>query len=845
MSVNKRQIVTLLMIVLLGGNLLSQNFRFLNFGVEQGLCDNFIYNITQDPNGYLWLGTGEGICRYDGFTFSQEFPGDTLPQTPVTQSFRDSRGRLWFGFDDGQLAVLKGISFHTVNIPVENMGRINGICETSGSDIIIATQNKGIIRITPDNHIIILKDGLEGQLISSLCVTDDDGLLVGTFDGLFMYHFNNDLSGLELIGRFEDIPYTRVQTVKHDIGSANYWVGTEDQGLYLLQSPGKDIHSYTITKTAASFGLEYMNIQDIYEEKSGNLWLCTKGDGVYELQYSRAQKAFVRSLHFDQSSGLKANFLSSVFQDIEGNLWFGTTGEGLIVLKDQAFSFYNFEKDGFNDNILSLAQVDSLYWLGGENKIMITRPGSDRFSFLDTRNGLPDDRFTAIYPTEDEKVWIGTAHSGLYTISKKGGMASRVYLSRNSLENTINSITSSNDTIWVATNSGVKMFDTRSGQTYHYTTSEGLPHNKIRDIYVDDKDNVWIATRSNGLYNMTKREELAIDANAELEFIAITQDHNGDLWAGTNGDGIFRFAPDSLHYFSTEDGLRSNFCYSIATDANGNIWSGHRLGMSEINTESGNIRTFSVEEGISADCNYDAVITSSENELVFGTTRGLIIYDPVKDRADTIPPQLNITSLNISDKEYDFTKPVYLPYNAYKIRIDFIGINFKSPESVVYQYKLDGYDDWSEPTKIPSATYSRVEDGDYTFMLRACDENGICTETPLTLHIHIKIPIWKAWWFILLSIFAVISTVFIIIKLRERKQKQIQEYLQKALDERTREVMDQKEEIENKNRDITDSINYAQRIQASILPPIKRLHDTFAGSFVFYQPRDIVSGDFY
>jgi serine phosphatase RsbU (regulator of sigma subunit) len=135
-------------------------------------------------------------------------------------------------------------------------------------------------------------------------------------------------------------------------------------------------------------------------------------------------------------------------------------------------------------------------------------------------------------------------------------------------------------------------------------------------------------------------------------------------------------------------------------------------------------------------------------------------------------------------------------------------------------------------------------DGNYTFILRACDEAGVCAESSL-IKIHIRIPVWKTWWFILLSIFTLVTSLFIIIKVRERNHRLLQEFLQKSLDERTKEVREQAQEIENKNRDITDSINYAQRIQASILPPIKRLHDYFPGSFIFYQPRDIVSGDFY
>ena len=190
--------------------------------------------------------------------------------------------------------------------------------------------------------------------------------------------------------------------------------------------------------------------------------------------------------------------------------------------------------------------------------------------------------------------------------------------------------------------------------------------------------------------------------------------------------------------------------------------------------------------------------------------------------------------------------PIRLKYDRYRIRIDFVGINLSNPDQVKYQYKLDGYEDeWSDVSEVPYAFYGRVEDGNYNFLLRACDGNGNCTSEPISLEIVVKIPIWKAWWFIVSAIMLVLTTIFVIFKIRERNQKAIQEYLQRQLDERTREVIQQKEEIEVKNRDITDSINYAQRIQASILPPIKKLHDAFSGSFVFYQPRDIVSGDFY
>ena len=290
----------------------------------------------------------------------------------------------------------------------------------------------------------------------------------------------------------------------------------------------------------------------------------------------------------------------------------------------------------------------------------------------------------------------------------------------------------------------------------------------------------------------------------------------------------------------------NDYTYAIGCDPKGYVWIGHRQGLSRIDPRNEIIQVFGKESGFTADISPNAVVTTGRGRLLFGTTDGIIQYDAFQAKEDTIPPRLSLKSIVISDTPYDPSEEIRLKYDKYRVRIDFVGINLRNPEQVTYQFKLDGYEEeWSDVSNVPYAFYGRVEDGDYTFMLRACDGNGNCSIQPLSLDITVKIPVWKAWWFILSAILLVLATIFAVFKIRERNQKAIQEYLQRQLDERTREVIKQKEEIEIKNRDITDSINYAQRIQASILPPIKKLHDAFSGSFVFYQPRDIVSGDFY
>jgi ligand-binding sensor domain-containing protein/serine phosphatase RsbU (regulator of sigma subunit) len=835
----KYSILLLVLLLITEAYSYSQNFRFKTFGAESGLSNKYINNINQGKDGYLWLGSGEGVFRFDGFGFINNFPGDTIPQRIVVTSFKDSKNRLWFGYRDGSLAVLQGIHFRLLLTDEQHKSSINGIVETKDGQIIAATQDKGLVVVSDDYSVLYISEGLEGQLISSICLTAANDLLTGTFDGLFLYSISIENTKAKLIGRIADVPYTKVQSIIRSQVNGKFWIGTETDGVYLLRTNGSALQSYSCSKIGTEHGLKYSNVLDIYEDKEKNVWVCTNGEGVFRLLPGINDTLFSGMQHFGSENGLPSNYISDVFEDFEGNLWFATIGECITVLKDQSFTFYSYESDKFNDNILSICSDENQYYLGGETGILVTdKSGNKTELLLDRSNGLPLDKVTALYKDNQNIIWIGTSHSGIYRMKAGSRSVELFNFSQNSLENIINRIAGDKNSIWIATNGGVISFSTSGGNPKHYTTMVGLPHNKIRDLFIDSKGNVWIATRYNGLYSVTTEQVIPIDARTELEFVSLTEDKDGELWGATNGDGVFHFSKDSLNYFSTANGLLSNYCYSLATDREGNIWVGHSSGVSRIEKTSGKVRKFSVDQGITANCNYNAVLNNSRQNLLTGTSKGMIEFDPSKERKDISPPKLNISGLKISDVDYDFSRDVSLPYGKYKIRIDFIGINMKNPEAVSYQYKLDGYDEWSEPTVNPYVIYSRVEDGEYTFMLRACNDNNICTDTPLELHINIKIPVWKTWWFILLLFFSMIGSVYAIIKYREKKQKEIQEYLEK-------EVMIQAEEIENKNRDITDSINYAQRIQASILPPIKRLQNTFSGSFVLYQPRDIVSGDFY
>jgi len=824
----------------------AQKYEFHQFGIDEGICYPFVYTINQDKNGYLWVGTGEGLCKFNGFSFTGDISTDSLPPAFVKKTLRDQEGNLWFGHNDGSVTKYDGERFTIVNTQGKITSTINDMVQDSQGNLLVATQNQGLIIVKKDLQVKRIVEPFRRKLLSSMCFTSEGKLLVGAYDGLHLYEYDAANDTAWLVSKVSQVPSTTINSIKKKRNSDIYLIGTQDEGLYCLKA-GPNGDPEEIFKPGSAEAIANTSIMALTEDSKGQIWLSTRGEGVYKINLSDDSRSVTRFTNFNETNGLGSAIVRDVFEDNEGNIWIGTYGEGMAALFDEAFVFYLYQEQ-LGQNIYSVLPDGEYYWIGGDSRIMKIFPGTGKDpEIYGLSNGIPGDGITSLYKDSRNNLWIGTASNGLYRMNLSTKSARSYYYAESSMENMVNSITGNENLVWVGTNNGVIEIDLNNGNKRHLSTTDGLPHNKINDIYLDSSGTAWIATRTNGLYSINSTAEHKIAGSYVLEFVSITEDNDGYLWAATDNDGVFKFIPefDSLNHYSTHNGLKSGSCYSITNDGNGNIWVGHRLGMSKINIETGRILTFGTDVGISGDCLPNAADVTEGGVILIGSSDGLVTFNTREERKNLTPPFLNISSAVINDREYDISKPVILPYGIYKMRVDFIGLNFRSPEKVTYQFKLDGYDDWSAPAGIPYAQYSRIEDGDYTFMLKACNSEGVCSETPLQFSLKIKLPIWKTWWFIALSFLILIFSVYVIIKFRERKQKQFQAMLQRKLDERTREVVMQKEVIEIKNKDITDSINYAQRIQASILPPISKLQENFSGSFVFYQPRDIVSGDFY
>jgi ligand-binding sensor domain-containing protein/serine phosphatase RsbU (regulator of sigma subunit) len=816
----------------------AQIYQFRNYGLEQGLPHRWVYTINQDPAGYLWLGTGTELARFNGFEFESNPTGDSLPADLIYTSFHDSRNRIWFGYDDGSITVLE--NNRITNVENRGLGsRITAIAEDSRGNILIASQQNGMQVVDNSGNITLWQDSFKFTTITAMAPGKEGELLIGTFEGMLSYRYD-DRKEPELIGPVAGFPLVTVDVIKN-FGNKGIFAGTREMGLFHLQEGTGEV--YSVARPGSQSLLGSARVQSVYLDKRDNVWVSTWGHGVFKISNYFNPDRNLEIRRISMANGLAANHVYGIFQDQEENYWFNTF-DGLSLLIDETFSFFPSFGEPFGKNIFAVHSDNNNIWLGGESGLLQIGKNFERALFHGTTRGLPFDKITALTSCSRGDLWIGTEDNGIYRLAPDSEKAELFHHSANSLENTIHDLTCRNNILIAATSNGVIEFNLVTGEIKNYRTNEGLPHNFIRSIYTDNENNDWISTRGNRLMDITNNT--VISTGFELEFIAVTQDKTGNLWAATGRNGILKIANDTIIQVSSSEGLHSDFCYSLTTGPDGDIWVGHRLGLSRVNPETYFVRTYGTDYSIRGDVNFNSVHKTSEGTLLFGTTEGLVSYNASNEKQHHSPPLLNITSVLISDEDHGIPASVSLPYGSYKVRIEFIGLNYADPGKVMYQYKLDGYDlDWSDPSPQRFAYYSRLDDGNFTFLIRAISADGVATETPVSLSISIEKPFWKKWYFYLSALSLTILLIYMIIKIRERNLRLEKERIERELEIRTREVVEQKAEIEHKNKDITDSINYAQRIQASILPPVSKIEANFNESFVFYQPRDIVSGDFY
>jgi serine phosphatase RsbU (regulator of sigma subunit)/ligand-binding sensor domain-containing protein len=817
---------------------LSQQYEFRNFDTGNGLPQPYIYSLAQDSTGHLWIGTGEGLSKFDGFDFRIYNTSDSLSDNFITCSF-SSRDRLFFGHMNGTISVFDGRIFKRVNAAGRNLSRITCISASPDGSIWASTLADGFFRIDPSDYSLSGNISADEEMVNAFLFTDDNDLIAGTNSGLmkFSREGHKVLSGL---------PGSKITSLVKDQNSDDYIVASENDGIYRI-----DFNREQPEITTFAIGTDVKGIQAICQGQHSDLWVATFGSGLVRL--SAGDDGTAKISLFNRLTGYHSDNVKTVWRDREGVIWGGNFGEGLTRIIPKAAMLSDFGPV-YGAPVFSVAAGDGFVWTGTGKGLLKTEMQTGKILTRGVGD-LPADTVTALFRSGGI-IWAGTGRHGIFRISENSGKTVSYRLGNGSLENSVTSVSGGGTSVFAGTRKGLCQIDTATGRVTRYTISEGLPHNFINGLWYDRDGILWITTKSNIISYLKDGRIQKLPINLSSGMISagpLTADWGNSIWAGTSGQGILVLGLDSVMNITTREGLLSDYCYSVSCDGR-YIWVGHRGGLSRIDTGDLTIKHvtgFGGQEDLQFNVNAAASIPGS---AFFGTDRGLATYDTNSELPVAEPFLPYITSLRINDDEFDpGVSSVNLPAGRYRLRIQFLAVSLKSPDMVRYQTFLEGYDEeWSEVSKANVVVYNRLTGGKYRLLLRSFNSDGIVARTPLSLDIVIGLPPWKRWWFFPVLALLLGAMVLYYLKWKERQHRQEKRILEERVKERTSEIERQKnelaaqrDEIDEKNLSIMSSITYARQIQKAILPPREVLDRAFPENFVLHKPKDIVSGDFY
>ena len=858
------------------------NTQYLD--VDQGMSFSYLLCSYQDKNGNLWFGTyGGGVSMYDGESFTHFTKNEGLSNDMILTILQDKNGNMWFGTEGGGLNKYDGKSFthFTTNEGLSN-NIVCSILEDKHGNLWFGTWGGGVVKYDGKKWVhYTTKEGLSSNIILSI-VEDKKGFLwFGTSNGGVIKH---DGKSWTHFTRKDGLSHNSVWSILED-HSGNLWLGTNGGGVNKFD--GKQFTHFTTKE-----GLSNNIVRSIVQDKSGNLWLGTNGGGVNKFN----GHSFT---HFTINEGLSNDIVRSILEDDSENLWFATWGGGVIKYNPKSFNHFT-KKDGLSHNVVltTLEDKNGNLWFGTDGGGLSMYDG-ENFIHFTTKNGLSNDHVSSIIEDQSGNLWFGTIGGG---VNKFDGQKFTHFTTKNGLSN--NSIWSiledHRGNLWFATaGGGVNKFD---GESFtHFTTNEGLSNNQTATLLEDKNGNLWIGTSGKGVTkydgqsftHYTTKEGLSNN-----EVISIFEDRKGNLWFGTWGGGVNMYDGESFTHFTKKEGLNDNIVWSIQEDKNNNIWLSTEKGLNELkfieyyeNEKSKGskkrtkgkfkINSFEKNDGLKGlDFYINSVCLDSRNRLWWGSGKSLTMLDLNEYNTTNCSPEISLNSLEINQKLIDYRNiqdslnqikfsgvPLFknypnnlvLPYDQNHLTFHFSAIDWSAPHKIQYSYFMEGISTkWSNPSYETKADYRNIPYGSYNFKVRAIGSSGEWSE-PFEYTFEVKPPWWHTWIARIGYGFTALIIVFGFTRWRTAKLKDRQKELETEIKIATEEILEQKEvaerahkeaelqkkQIEEAHKEIKDSINYAERIQRSFLATDEILNENLNEYFVFYQPKEVVSGDFY
>ena len=843
----------------------------------------------EDSKGNLWFGTdGGGVSKYDGEKFTSYTTNEGLADNTIISIYEDSKGNIWLGTKNAGVSKFDGKKITNYNVS-DNLvhNAVWSILEDKQGNIWLGTGGAGLIRLNELNiESFTINNGLISNHINAIAQNNKGDFWIATESGLNFF----DGKHFRAITTQNGLPSNKITTIVID-NSENIWLGTKDKGIIKMNVDcyveSQNDFSLCFTNFTVEQGLAHNRVFSITEDAYANLWIGTYGGGVSRYN---GDAFFI----YTTQQGLPQNRVWSTLEDNEGNIWFGTNDKGVSKFDGANFITYTTLEGLANNTVWAIYQDKYNYiWFGTEGG-GISKFDGNKFTNYTTKQGLIHNDIRSITQDADGNMWFGSNGSGL---SKFNGEKFQNFTEDDGLahQNVRSMLTSHNGTIWFGTNGGgVSVYD--GNKFTNYSTKDGLPHTSIKCLLEDAVGNIWLGTSGGGAVRFDGVSFLIINTTnglADDVVYDMIEDDKGVIWFGTNlGFCGLKINTDTVQLgigklnllnknIKTSDFTWENYnnktgypikdlntnsmTYTIKglpkskENTKGIIWGACgddkvvRFNLGAINRDKPLpklvIQKVKVnEENISWNTlknNNDSLIVLNEEALTYGNkldnkTKSILFH--------------NFNDIIFSEvrKWYPLPEKLLLPSQLNNISFDFLAIETERNFLVKYQYALLEYEsnidldkvEWSPLSSKTSANYNNLWEGKYTFLVKAIMPEG--NQTPIeTYHFNVLPPWWRLWWMYFFYGVAFLLLMFLIVWWNGRRLAVQAKKLTIEVQRVTKEISEQKKLVEDKHSEILDSITYAKRIQQAILPNIEEIKAALPQSFVYYQPKDVVAGDFY
>ncbi len=829
--------------------------RFDRLTLDQGLSQSNVLAVHQDAEGYIWVGTENGLNRYDGYTFKhyrrERGNPEALPNDFIFDIAEDADSRLWLATNGGGLARMDRATGRvtTWRHDADNAASLGGnivrkVYVDADGSVWAGTRYGGLSRFDARTETFTTWRFAEGNGADSVFAILRDS------KGAFWVGGNHGLVQLDTdTGEFDTVIDSghSVRALFED-GKGTLWVGTYGGGLMGIDLETGEQSSFAHDAGNAA-SIAGNRVTSIFEDSGKRLWVGTTA-GLNLLDRDSGEFARYGNDATDVSS-LSGDGVTVIFEDRGGVLWVGTKMRGLNKWNSRTWD-YGFEparalsvSGEQAPSVMAFTESAGTLWVGtfGDGLNAVDRESGTTTSYRhdpSNPNTIGDDRVMSLMRAADGRIWVGTFAAGIAILDAETGKVERLQhdpenpasLSANGV---MTMVTDREGRVWVGTfGGGISLYEDGAFTRFAHDPADAntVSASRVTSIAEDANGRMWIGTDGGGLnlydpvtnqFHHFRHDPENPTALADDTVYSVKVGADGNVWVGTRGGGLDRVVgsadnPAGIHFEnrSQADGLSNDVIYGVEIDQAGLLWLSTNYGLSRYAPATDSFKNLHRNDGLqSEEFNFGAHYVSDSGELFFGGTSGYNAFDPSEITVNNVAPSIVLTDFTDgndgvkSDLPYTEDGSIELSYTQDTVSFEFSALDFSASAKNQYMYKLEGFDkDWIDLGNRRRVTYTDLDDGSYLLRVKAANADGVWNEAGFAVPIRVSPAPWDTWWAYLGYVAMLVQLGLLLWYGHKQKVRREEEYsrrLEKAVAERTDKLSERNQQLKQLNAALQES----------------------------------------